>query len=292
MVNIFASRAISEFNFSDLRLMQYMKIKKYTTYPFLTGAHSAWYWLTNLYRHDTDFFFESKDALGMGQDDDFVTTNKFMQTELKQPFFAYMHLMSVHLMGMKHAAFRKYLPDKIDIGVDKKTALVNNYQNGIVQADATLRAIFEKLKNAGELANTTIVICSDHGELFGDDGRWGHGGSLHPALQDIVLMIYDEDPGWYQNTYSATLLDIAPTIADRLGYPVPQCWSGRSLHQPLANFDVELESTDRSEFPYGMVTNRDSVLTMYLMDEHKKIRRTFSVDRNFGQWIENRSNVK
>lgn len=283
VANLFSSKNIDDFSFSSLRLMRYMKMKNFNTYAFITGQHSNWYWLANIYKNDCDFFYESKSDLSPN-DNDFVMLDKFEHTKLKAPFFGYMHLMSVHIMGKKTDAFRKYQPDKIGIATDKKTALINNYDNGILQVDFVIRKIFQKLERDGQLESSTIFIVADHGELFGEDGRWKHSGSIHPYLQTIPMLIFDKDKSWYQNTFTATLLDVAPTIADRLGYAVPDCWTGVSLHKKLADFDKQFESGVECDLPYGILHNRDSVLTMDLLDNDRSRVKSYRNDK--GKWIE------
>lgn len=284
VANLFASKNISDFSFAGLRLGKYMKFKNYHTYALVTGQHSNWYWLPKIYKNDCDFFFESKSDLSPGEDD-FVTLEKIESTSFKEPFFAYVHLMSAHIMGKKQEEFKKYLPDKIGLSNDKKEALINNYDNGILQVDHVIKKIFDKFRKDGQLEHSTIFILSDHGELFGKDGRWKHAGSLHPDLQSIPMFIYDQDKSWYQNTYAATLLDIAPTIADRLGYDIPECWDGVSLHDTLRNFKIAFESGVASDLPHGMLINKDSILTLDIFDQHHLLKEQYKLSNKSKNWI-------
>lgn len=285
MVNLFASKGMQDFSFSALTLVKYMKFKGFRTYAFLTGAQSRWYWQTDLYRNDLDLYYESKSTLE-GDDDDFITVEKVTSTRFKAPFFAYVHLMSPHVLGKKHEAFKKFLPDKVGIGGNKSVPLVNNYDNGVLQTDYLIREIFETLKKKGQLQRTTVFIVADHGELLGEDDRWGHNKSVHPNLHAIPMMIYDEDHEWYKNRYSATLLDIAPTIADRLGYPIPPCWHGQSLHKKPVDFSIDLRGTPPCDFPYGILHQKDSIFSMDVMDNDNVQRRRFLFNHESGRWYE------
>ncbi len=40
--------------------------------------------------------------------------------------------------------------------------------------------------------NTTVVLCADHGECFGEDGYWGHGVN-HPKVWEVPLAIFRLD---------------------------------------------------------------------------------------------------
>lgn len=285
IANIFSSHTIEDFNFNSFRLMKYMKTKKYATYAMVTGANSKWYWLTDIYRNNCDFYFESNSDLA-SEDDDYITLNHFKNIHLKAPSFVYLHLESVHILGKKYNQFKKYFPDKAGIGVNKSEAMINNYDNGVLQADFWVSEIFKKLQKEGQLENSILFIVADHGDLLGEDGRWGHNKSVHPYLQSVPILIYDKNAGWYANTFSATLLDIAPTIADRLGYKIPFCWKGRSLHQPATDFKIELSGVKPCTYPYGQLISKDSSFTMSLADEHHSIKRIFRMNDE-GSWIEN-----
>ncbi|RYY99640.1 MAG: hypothetical protein EOO11_04310, partial [Chitinophagaceae bacterium] len=186
--------------------------------------------------------------------------------------FIYVHLLSTHTIGKKHPQYRQFLPDKIGIGTSGRTALINNYDNGIVQADAMVRRLFGKLERDGLLATSTVILLSDHGELFGEGGQWSHGGSVHPGLLSIPLLIWDSNPGWYRNLESATLKDIAPTIVDRLRYPVPACWEGASLGQPARNFRLPVNAVAECDLPYGLLERRDSVFTLDVMGPRRQLK--------------------
>jgi hypothetical protein len=41
-------------------------------------------------------------------------------------------------------------------------------------------------------ADTTVILCADHGECFGEDGYWGHGVN-HPCVLKVPLAIFRLD---------------------------------------------------------------------------------------------------
>src|SRR5204862_5169484 len=140
------------------------------------------------------------------------------------------------------AAYRRYEPagqqrsyEWVRNG-DDETVAKNNYDNGIVEADATIEKLFGKLREKGYLANSLIVILADHGEGLGDHGLgWAGLGHLRTMYQEsirIPLLIYDESDVHYGNLKFATQIDVAPTIVDRLGLRIPPSWEGRSLLSP------------------------------------------------------------
>ena len=282
IAGLFFSKDWMEFGFNGLSLMKFFKKAGFTTYAFLTGFHRDWYGLSALYRESCDVYYESSDNPDIQKDDDLVTLKKISESSIQKKSFVFIHLLSVHLIGIKHQPFKKFLPDKIGFSVDKRTALINNYDNGIVQSDYVVRQIFEKLKKDNLLQNSTVYILSDHGELFGENGSWGHGDNIHENLLTVPVLIYDSQQNWYNNLDALTLKDIAPTIIDRIGSPIPACWEGRSLHQPATDFSVEVNSAEECVFPHGVLYKQDSAIQLQIMDTEKKIIRT--VHKKGNRW--------
>lgn len=77
--------------------------------------------------------------------------------------------MSAHIIGLRDPRFKKWLPDK-EWDIPKlfysQRAYQNNYHNGVLQADNTIRQIFEILDREGMLRRALIVITADHGEFL------------------------------------------------------------------------------------------------------------------------------
>ena len=64
------------------------------------------------------------------------------------------------------------------------------YQHQVKAAeflDGRLPRLFSNLP-----ANTTVIICGDHGECFGEDGYWGHGIN-HAKVWEVPLAIFRLD---------------------------------------------------------------------------------------------------
>jgi glucan phosphoethanolaminetransferase (alkaline phosphatase superfamily) len=270
---LFFSRDWEDFGYNGLSLMKFMKKINYNTYAFLTGFHRDWYDLSALYRGNCDYYYESAINPYANDDNDLPTLGEIKKTSFPKNSFIYIHLLSTHTIGKKNKEFRKFLPDKIDIGISGKTALMNNYDNGIVQGDYVISEIFSKLKNDGLLSNSIIYIVADHGELFGEDGRWSHGGSIHEQLLNIPMLIYDTKRSFYNNLESATIKDVAPTIVDRLNYKIPDCWQGVSLHQPNHDFSIKVNSGIKCDFPKAILTKKDSIFTLSIMNEKNEVKK-------------------
>jgi len=75
------------------------------------------------------------------------------------------------------------------------------------------------------------VVIGDHGEGLGER-HWAHGWDLYNEDIRIPMLIYNAPAAAYPDLAFATQVDIAPTILDRLGLPIPASWEGQSLVAP------------------------------------------------------------
>jgi choline-sulfatase len=104
------------------------------------------------------------------------------------------------------------------------------YDRGARKLDAALADFLEACEAKGVFGNAVVILCSDHGEAFGEGGRLHHGRSLADALIRVPLWI--RAPGWPEGKTidaSVSLLDVLPTVLDLCGLPVPDDSDGRSL---------------------------------------------------------------
>jgi heptose-I-phosphate ethanolaminephosphotransferase len=285
VAGLFSSKNWEDFAYTGLSLMKFMNRTNHKTYAFLTGHHRTWYGLTAIYKNDCHVFYESATSYSEMNLDDLTTLSKIRETSLDKNSFIYIHLLSAHELGKKNDRFKKFLPDKINIGTDKKTALINNYDNGILQADYFISQIFEKFRNDGMLENTTIYILSDHGHMFGEYGQWNHASSINPLVISVPLLIYDSNPDWYKNTEAATLKDVAPTIADRLGYPIPSCWDGHSLGKAAEDFSIKINIENKADLPEADLSFKNGDFTLDMYNDKKKIRKKAILTKDNPNWV-------
>jgi arylsulfatase A-like enzyme len=109
-------------------------------------------------------------------------------------------------------------------------ANLKEYDKSIAFLDYQLRRFFAELKSLGLFEDSLIVITSDHGEQFGPSGRGLHGRDLSQASVHIPLLI--KLPGQTQGTAIeelAQLADVAPTILEAVGVPIPSDFLGSPL---------------------------------------------------------------
>ena len=132
--------------------------------------------------------------------------------ESPRPFFAHIHLMGTH--GARFFVSRQVFSAGREQELDWDEDF---YDDSILDFDADVARIVGFLNERRILDRTIVVIYSDHGQNYTTDrsvpllflfpGR-GHAGRISDLTQH---------------------LDIAPTLLDALGIPVPAAMRGRSL---------------------------------------------------------------
>ena len=98
----------------------------------------------------------------------------------------------------------------------------NRYLNSIRYDDFWTKNIIEMYKDLGLYEDTIFVIYGDHGEGFGEHGRYQHDGVIWEEGLRVPLIVHDPQnfDGGARIEGPAHLLDLAPTIVDMLGYEV------------------------------------------------------------------------
>lgn len=98
-------------------------------------------------------------------------------------------------------------------------AMKRCYEAELLYADHLVGNFVSQLRANGTLDNTILIITSDHGEFFGEDGWLNHGATVRDELYRIPCIIrYPPriSPGSSIN-YLTSALDLAPTIFDLAG---------------------------------------------------------------------------
>jgi glucan phosphoethanolaminetransferase (alkaline phosphatase superfamily) len=234
----------------DFKVFDVLHDLDYRLYFILGGRH-GWEGLHQAYGDEQTLYFDGSSSHKATWDDDRMIEEglDLVPPNARDKAFFYIHLMSAHLSGKKWPEYQRFRPAIVNMdlsgllrGVHDREAVVNNYDNGVLQADAVIKEIFHKLRALDYLRNSVVVILADHGEALGEHGTtdFGHGDSISQPSIRIPLLIYDESDTTYLNLDFATQLDVAPTIAGRLGLPAPAGWRGHSLLEPLSDAPVAI----------------------------------------------------
>ncbi|MDH4324077.1 MAG: sulfatase-like hydrolase/transferase [Betaproteobacteria bacterium] len=238
LLAVHASRYWHELGTRNFALADALKRLGYSNHFLLGGDHANFYGLRSFYGLNIDDYFDGSMAGGYMNDDTLVVEAlSRLDLSAPAPRFIYLHLMSVHLIGKRLPQHRVWY--KTDAGSrDVPSCCVgsmdyaNKYHDGILQADALIERIFRILDAKGLLRDAIVAITGDHGEMLGESGQVNHGGlPLDPVVR-VPLLIYDTDRFAYPVRPLASVIDIAPTLLDRIGAHIPEHWSGIPLSQP------------------------------------------------------------
>ena len=166
---------------------------------------------------------------------------------------------------------------------DDVARMVDLYDGEIAQADANLAPLFAAIKNLGLEKNTIVIFMSEHGDMFGEHGRFMRGGPLRGTFYDQVLNVpfLIKHPKVRASARIDALVqtvDVLPTILDMLrveddGAPSRQ---GKSVLASLANTKVETNDYAYAGSLYRAVNNAffsgESVVEMVRNKEWKLIK--------------------
>ncbi|MFN7930103.1 MAG: sulfatase [Blastocatellia bacterium] len=238
VLSVLASRNVPDLGAGLFQLQDVLRDEGYRVHFLLSGMHTAWYNLRQLYGTSIDTYFDGTLARDYTANDDRGVLARLQEIPpfAAQPAFFYFHLMSPHLLGVRLAEYAEWQPASSKLRVYNSPEVnVNTYDNGVRMADAMIEQIFATLAAKGYLRDSFAVILGDHGEALGEHQHYSHGLGLYEEDLRIPLLVVDVPGTQYGDLSAAVQLDVAPTILARLGLPVPASWQGRSLLQAQAS---------------------------------------------------------
>ncbi|MER8981149.1 sulfatase-like hydrolase/transferase [Mesorhizobium sp. M0491] len=184
------------------------------------------------------FKLSSKEWKNFDYNSDLCTAQSvinWVNEDAENPFFAVMFTAMTHypyLIDSPLFTAMKEIPDlsdgsKVHYSDDEK---FNAYLNALKVGDQALGQILDSLKQSGKLDSTLVVILGDHGEAFGEHGNYVHASALYEENIHIPLIMINKQL-FHDDVAHAVggIIDIAPTILDILGLPLPRSWQGHSL---------------------------------------------------------------
>jgi arylsulfatase A-like enzyme len=106
-----------------------------------------------------------------------------------------------------------------DVTPAKLHDLTARYDGAIAYTDSVIGGFLDELLAGDGGKNTLVVVTADHGEELFDHGGFGHGFTLHREVVDVPLLIRlpGGEGGGTRVAEPVSLVDVAPTLLDRLG---------------------------------------------------------------------------
>jgi choline-sulfatase len=135
---------------------------------------------------------------------------RWLEANRGQAAFVFVHLFDLH---------KPYLPRA-------------SYDASLEYLDRILGSFKQALVSTRWWQRSLVVLLSDHGESLGDHGEFSHGYFIYESTLWVPLIFHWPDGAHApapRNTIPAGLIDVAPTILEFLGIPVPPSFEGTSL---------------------------------------------------------------
>ncbi|MDB5334925.1 MAG: tetratricopeptide repeat protein [Planctomycetaceae bacterium] len=148
---------------------------------------------------------------------------RWLRPRTRKPFLCWVHLFDPHYPYLTHEdRFETQFKDR-------------PYDAELAYVDEEIGRLISMLRESGALENTLIVVVGDHGESLGEHGELSHSMTVYDATLRVPLLMVspgESRPG-QRVAEPVSLVDLTPTVLDRLGLrPLPQV-SGRSLRATL-----------------------------------------------------------
>lgn len=277
---ILRSRIFGNLGYNNFSLQHLLKDQGYDLNFIVSGDHTNFGGLKSSYGKNSDFNYYLDGAITTkysDPNDDRIILEGLenMPPYNKTPSYFHFHLMSVHNLGLRLNKFKIYEPaGRATFDAEN---YINRYDNGVLQVDNYLKNIFSILSEKGYLQNSLVVITGDHGEALGERGKFGHSRSIYSDQILTPILIYDPEKVEYKNTSYATLVDIAPTIVDRLGLPVPDSWEGVSLFSKENNRELTFH---QQEEHYAIIHSKEDMRYKLVYDSKTGKQELFELNKD------------
>ena len=133
---------------------------------------------------------------------------------------------------------------------DPQTASPTSYNAAVAAADAATGKLIAALRSSKLYDDALIVIASDHGQSLGAHGEETHGVFLYDETIHVPLMLKlpQNQSAGKRVTARASLVDVAPTILEIAGVPIPSQMQGQSLLR-IAKANTDQAAYSISDFP-------------------------------------------
>ncbi len=159
--------------------------------------------------------FEKSNYFGYEDDIMLEPSEEWLKENGDEPFVA------EYLMGTGHHDYQ-CLDTRYGSEDFAEDELLNHYLNCLRLQDIFLKQLFDQYEELGLYENTIFVLFGDHGEAFGEHGRYQHNDVPYEEGLKVPLIIHA--PGWFEDGERveglSNLNDILPTVVGMLGYEV------------------------------------------------------------------------
>jgi len=220
---------------NEVTLAEVLKETGYTTAAVVGGP-----WMKRIFglNKGFDYYNDSQISTVNGRLASQVTTSalNWLERRREKKFFLFLNYFDPHGPYSPPEGFAlRFLPKGTNFTGREPTLEETNalYDAEILYMDHYIGRFLQKLKVENLYNDTLIIVTSDHGELFGEHGKFGHGHYLYQEELHVPLFIkYPAGEVSPKRTdLRAQLTDILPMIYERVGITIPGNIQGTSPSQ-------------------------------------------------------------
>jgi 2,3-bisphosphoglycerate-independent phosphoglycerate mutase len=178
---------------------------------------------TEKYAHVTFFFNGGRETVFEREERILVPSPK-VATYDRQPEMSAIEVTDRIVAAIRDGRFDVIVLNYANTDMVGHTGLLD----AAVKAVETVDACLGRLSAAVEAAGGTLVVTADHGNAeMMRDPETGEPHTAHTT--NPVPFVVVNPPAWVGRVEKGRLCDIAPTLLDILGLPIPPAMTGRSL---------------------------------------------------------------
>jgi signal transduction histidine kinase/arylsulfatase A-like enzyme len=109
--------------------------------------------------------------------------------------------------------------------------LVGLYDGELAFTDQQIGRLMERIRQLNLDDNTLVILTGDHGQSFAEHDTWFSGSSLYNATTRVPMIFSFPNRLPRQRVLAAPAMsvDLAPTVLDTIGSPIPDVFEGQSL---------------------------------------------------------------
>ncbi len=157
---------------------------------------------------------------------------RWLDRRERRPFFAFLNYIDAHAPYLPpkpyNLRFSETQPrywvggdEASDYSPIERAELHTAYTSGIAYLDEKLAELFSSLQLRGLLKSTIVIVTSDHGEGFGEQGKMDHGSDLTmPMIHVPAIIVYPPlVPAGVKVSSPVELRHLAQTILSMTGGP-------------------------------------------------------------------------